>query len=185
MTITTKQTPSTLKLALMAAMAVASAGLASSSQAASATATASGTVVAPIAIAATGNLAFGSFAAGVGGTVTVSTSGVRATTGPVLMGSAPGSAARLHITGLAASTYSISHSGSTVLTNTTGTGNETMALAKFSDLTAGNATSGNATSGTLDASGAQSLYVGGALTVAASQVPGLYVGTVIATVEYN
>ncbi|MBC7453886.1 MAG: DUF4402 domain-containing protein [Massilia sp.] len=184
MTITTKQTPSTLKLALMAAMAVASVGLASSSQAASATATASGTVVSPIAIAAAGNLAFGSFAAGAGGTVTVSTSGVRATTGPVLMGTTS-SAARFNITGMAASTYSISHSGSAVLTNTTGAGGETMALAKFSDFTAGNATSGNPLTGTLDASGAQSLYVGGALSVAASQVPGLYVGTVIATVEYN
>ena len=180
MTITIKQTPSSLKLALLAAMAVVSAGVATSSQAASATATASGTVVTPITIAAAGNLAFGSFARGAGGSVTVSTSGVRATTGPILMGTATSSAARFNITGTAAATYSITHSGSTVLTNTTGTGGETMALAKFSDLTAG-----NATSGTLDAAGAQSLYVGGALTVAATQASGLYVGTVIATVEYN
>ena len=180
MTITIKQTPSSLKLALLAAMAVVSAGVATSSQAASATATASGTVVTPITIAAAGNLAFGSFARGAGGSVTVSTSGVRATTGPILMGTATSSAARFNINGTAAATYSITHSGSTVLTNTTGTGGETMALAKFSDLTAG-----NATSGTLDAAGAQSLYVGGALTVAATQASGLYVGTVIATVEYN
>ena len=185
MTITIKQTPSSLKLALLAAMAVVSAGVATSSQAASATATANGTVVTPITIAAAGNLAFGSFARGAGGSVTVSTSGVRATTGPILMGTATSSAARFNINGTAAATYSITHSGSTVLTNTTGTGGETMALAKFSDLTAGNATSGNATSGTLDAAGAQSLYVGGALTVAATQASGLYVGTVIATVEYN
>ncbi|MES2325043.1 MAG: DUF4402 domain-containing protein [Pseudomonadota bacterium] len=172
-----------LTLALFASIAAASL-LPSAAQAAQATATASGTVVTPIAITAAANLAFGSFAAGAGGTITVSTSGARTSSGVVALG-ASAAAARFDITGSASTTYSISHSGTAVLTNTTGGGGETMALAKFSDLTAGNATSGNVSSGTLDGAGAQSLFVGGTLTVGAAQVPGVYTGTVIATVEYN
>jgi len=40
------------------------------------------------------------------------------------------------------------------------------------------------TTGTLTA-GAQTIYVGGVLTVAANQPAGTYTGTVSATVEYN
>lgn len=182
MTTQFKQARLTRKLALIAAFGAC---VSAPGQAAQATATASGTVVSPIAIAAAANLAFGNFAPGAGGTVTVSTSGARTGSGTVLMGASTPTAARFNITGAASTTYSITHSGTTVLTNTTGTGAETMALAKFSDLTAGNATTGNAVSGTLDGAGAQSLYVGGTLSVGAAQVPGVYTGTVIATVEYN
>ena len=184
MTTTFKQAPSVFKQALMTAMVVCAAGVSIQSQAAQATAQASGTVVAPIAIAAVTNLAFGSFAPGAGGTVTISTSGLRSTTGPVLLTGGPGTAARFNITGVPNATYSISHSGTAVLTNTVGAG-ETMTLSKFSDLTAAGSTSGNPLVGTLDGGGAQSLYVGGALTVANNQVPGLYTGNVVATVEYN
>ena len=185
MTTPLKHPRLTRKLALVAAAAAFGACFSAPGLAAQATATASGTVVSPIAIAAAANLAFGNFAPGTGGSVTVSTSGVRAASGPVLMGAATPTAARFNITGAASTTYSITHSGTSVLTNTTGTGGETMALAKFSDLTAGNATSGTVTAGTLDGAGAQSLYVGGTLTVGSSQVAGIYTGTVIATVEYN
>jgi len=185
MTTPTMQPRLTSRLALMAALAALGACFSAPGHAAQATASASGTVVAPIAIAAAANLVFGNFAAGAGGSVTVSTSGVRAASGPVLMGVVAASAARFNITGAANTTYSITHGGTSVLTNTTGTGGETMALAKFSDLTAANTTSGNVAVGALDGSGAQSLYVGGTLTVAAAQVPGLYTGTVSATVEYN
>lgn len=174
----------TLTLA-MAALAAAGAVLSVPAQAAQATATASGTVVAPIAITVNTNLAFGSFAAGPGGTVTVSTSGVRAASGVTLVGGGTPSAARFDITGQASSTYSITHGGTAVLTNTTGVGAETMMLGKFSDLTGANATSGSVTSGVLDGAGTQSLYVGGTLNVGAAQAPGVYTGTVIATVEYN
>ena len=170
----------TLAMAAFAAAAVLSAP----AHAAQATATASGTVVAPIAIAVSTNLAFGSFTAGAAGNVTVSTSGARTTTGPILIGTGS-SAARFNITGQANATYSIVHTGTTVLTNTTGGGGETMALSKFSDLTGANATSGDVLAGLLDGTGAQSLYVGGSLSVGAGQVPGLYTGNVIATVEYN
>jgi spore coat protein U-like protein len=59
-----------------------------------------------------------------------------------------------------------------------------MALARISDLTAGDATSGEVTSGTLTG-GAQSIYLGGTLTVGETQVAGAYTGSVTATVEYN
>jgi hypothetical protein len=171
----------TFKLALIAATTAAGIGAVSLANAASASASASATVVTPIAIVASANLAFGSFAPGTGGTVTVDTGGARAASGPILTGAAPSSAARFNITGQAGLTYSIGHSGTTVLAN----GANTMTLTKFSDLAGVNGTSGSATSGTLDGSGAQSLFVGGTLAVAANQVAGLYNGTVIATVEYN
>jgi len=176
-----KHTPFILTLTLVAALSASS----NVAHAAQASANASGTVVAPIAISAAANLVFGSFAPGAGGTVTVSTSGVRQASGPILMGAATPGAARFNISGEAGSSYSITHSGSAVLTNTIGTGGETMILTKFSDLTGANATAGTAAAGTLDGAGTQSLYVGGTLTVGAAQAPGVYTGTVIATVEYN
>ena len=176
----------TLKLALISAFAFGAATVGGISAAAEATATASGTVIVPIAIAKTVDLSFGKFAPGAGGTITVSTSGDRTSSGVIMsaIGSSP-TAAKFDVTGDADATYSIAHSGTAVLTNTTGVGDETMTLTKFSDLTAGDATTGNVASGTLSAGGAQSIYVGGTLTVGAAQVPGVYTGTVIATVEYN
>lgn len=149
--------------------------------AATANANASATVIAPLAIAAASDLAFGSFAPGAGGSVTISTSGARSASGVLLLTSSA-SAARFNITGQPNATYTITHGGTPVLTNAA---SDTMALAKFSDLTAGNATSGNVAAGTLGAAGTQSLYVGGTLTVAAAQPAGVYTGDVIATVEYN
>ncbi len=138
-------------------------------------------MVTPIAIVAAADLVFGSFAPGAGGTVTVSNSGARTTSGAILMTGAASSAARFNITGEPSTTYSITHSGSATLTS----GANSMALAKTSDLTGANVTSGNVATGTLDGGGAQSLFVGGALTVGAAQAPGVYTGTVVATVEYN
>ena len=179
-------TQRTLKLALASAFAVAAATASINSTASNtATAAATASVIAPIAVTKATDLSFGKFAPGVGGSVTISTSGARTVTGviPSTIGSTL-SAAKFDVTGDASATYSITHSGSTVLTNTTGVGAETMTLAKFSDLTAGNAISGNVASGTLTG-GAESIYVGGSLTVAANQVPGSYTGTVTVLVEYN
>jgi spore coat protein U-like protein len=175
-----------IKLALASALALGGAAISGQSFAAADTAVATSTVIVPIAIAKVADLSFGKFAPGAGGTVTISTSGARTVSGviPSAIGSTL-SAARFNITGDADATYSISHSGTAVLTNTTGAGNETMALTKYSDLTAGNATSGTAAAGTLSAGGTQSIYVGGQLAVASTQVAGVYTGTVIVTVEYN
>lgn len=79
-----KHTPFILTLTLVAALS----GFGNGAHAAQASASASGTVVAPIAISAAANLVFGSFAPGAGGMVTVSTSGVRQASGPILMGAA-------------------------------------------------------------------------------------------------
>lgn len=176
-----KQARTFLKLALIVASTAAGVGSSSFANAAAATATATGTVVSPIAITVATNLAFGSFAPGAGGTVTVDTGGARAAAGPILMGAGASSAAKFDITGQAGLTYSIAHSGSTSLSN----GTDTMTLTKFSDLAGVNGNSGNVTAGTLNGLGAQSLYVGGTLTVAANQAAGVYTGNVIATVEYN
>ncbi|MDO8301294.1 DUF4402 domain-containing protein [Lacisediminimonas sp.] len=148
--------------------------------------TATGTVVAPIAITKATDLVFGKFAPGAGGTVTVSTSGTRTASGAILstVGSSP-TAAKFDVTGDNNATYSIAWGGVTALTNTTGVGAETMALTRISDLTGGGATTGEVTTGTLSASGAQSIYLGGVLTVAATQVAGVYTGNVTVTVEYN
>lgn len=169
------------KLALIAATTVAGAGFSPMTYAAQASASASGTVVAPIAITAVSPLSFGSFAAGPGGTVTVDTGGARSAVGAILVGSGPITAARFNITGQAGLTYSIGHSGSTELVN----GAASMTLTKLSDLSGLNGLSGNVGSGVLDGAGTQSLFVGGTLAVAANQTPGVYSGTVIATVEYN
>lgn len=151
--------------------------------AAAETTTATATVITPIAITKAADLVFGSFARGGGGTVTVSTSGARTASGTILstVGSTP-TAAQFDVTGEGTSTYSIDWSGVSVLTDSVST--ETMALTKTSDLTAGNAISGEVTSGTLTA-GAQSIYLGGVLTVGAAQAAGVYTGNVTVTVEYN
>ena len=56
---------------------------------------------------------------------------------------------------------------------------------RTSDLSAANTTSGEVATGTLNGSGAQSLFVGGTLTVAGNQAPGVYGGTLSASVDYN
>lgn len=170
--------------ALAAVIATGTFG-ASNSFAVGASTDASATVITPIAITKTADLVFGSFARGAGGTVTVSTSGARTASGTILstIGSTS-SAAKFDVTGDGASTYSITWSGDAELTTGGGGAGETMALARISDLAAGNATSGEVTSGVLTA-GEQSIYLGGTLTVDAAQVAGTYIGNVTATVEYN
>ncbi len=175
------RTASPFKLMLIAATTAAGVALSSGAAAADATASATGTVVSPIAIAVAANLAFGSFAPGAGGTVTVDTGGARAASGPILITASSASAARFNITGQAGLSYAIVHGGSTVLTN----GAATMTLTKFSDLAGVNGSSGTASSGTLNGAGTQSLFVGGTLDVDAGQATGLYSGIIIATVEYN
>ena len=152
--------------------------------AASDTAQASGTVIEPIAIVKSADLSFGEFAPGAGGTVTVSTSGARTNSGVILstIGSAP-TAARFDVTGEADATYSISITADAALSDGAA---GTMTLATFSDFTGADATSGDVQlgGGTLTA-GAQSIYVGGTLTVGASQTAGTYTGDIVVNVEYN
>ncbi|MEG3191193.1 DUF4402 domain-containing protein [Lysobacter sp. D1-1-M9] len=173
-----------MKTIVVSAIALSAAAFASTSIAAEATASGTGTVIKPIAIVKAVDLVFGEFAPGAGGSVTVSTSGARTATGAILstVGSSP-TAAKFDVTGEADATYSIAIAPSANLADTATTPN-TMALETFSDLTAGNAVTGNVATGTLTA-GAQSIYVGGKLTVGATQAAGTYSGNVKVTVEYN
>jgi hypothetical protein len=168
------------RITLVAVLAAAGLAIPGISLAASATASSSSTVVTPITITKSADLAFGKFAAGTGGTVTVSTSGARSVTGAVTGMSSTTTAAKFDVAGETGATYSITLSGTTVLTS----GSDTMAFAAISDLTGANSTSGTVPSGTLTA-GTQSIYVGGTLTVGSAQAPGTYTGTVIASVDYN
>lgn len=175
-----------LKLALASVFSLGAAALGANAYAASTTATATATVLVPIGITKATDLVFGSFAPGAGGSVTVSTSGARSATGAILSSiTATPSAARFNVTGGGASTYSISFTGTSTTLASTATPTDTMAFAPASDLTAGNATTGNVSAGTLTA-GAQSIYVGGVLTVGATQVAHAdYTGSVAVAVEYN
>ncbi|MFN3790515.1 DUF4402 domain-containing protein [Massilia sp.] len=166
----------------LAALALAISAAAGSAVAAVATATSTSTVIAPIKIEKAADLAFGSFAASATpGTVTVSTNGTRSATGGVTLMGSGATAAKFDVTGSGTLTYSISWVGSsTSLTS----GSDSMTFTRVADLTGGGAVTGDVTSGALTA-GAQSIYVGGVLTVGADQAAGNYSGTVSATVEYN
>jgi hypothetical protein len=169
-----------LKLAVLAlALCGASGAIAAPT---STSAQSSGTVITPIAIAKSADLAFGKFAAGTGGTVTVSTSGARTSTGVTVIASSTTTAAKFDVTGDKGATYAITIPASATLTS----GADTMTFALVSDLTGVGAITGTATSGALDGTtGKQSIYVGGVLTVAANQAAGSYAGTLSVGVEYN
>lgn len=169
------------KLALAASVAVLGAASAPSF-AASTTAQATANVLTPIAINKTADLVFGKFIASGAGSVTISTSGARTSTGVTEVAGITPAAATFDITGQASTTYSISTAGTSA--NLT-SGSDTMALALVSDLTGGGATSGTVASGTLSGGGAQTVYVGGVLTVGAAQPAGSYSGTISMAVDYN
>lgn len=172
-----------LTLALAAVFVFGSVAIGVNAYAAAATSTATSTVIAPIAITAPVVLSFGKFSSRLAGTIKVDPNNTITVTGGVLSGTgATATAARFDVTGDDSNTYSITHSGATNLTDgaTTAT---LMALTKVSALTAIASTT-NVDSGTLTA-GAQSIFVGGTLTVAANQKAGIYTGDVTVTVEYN
>ncbi len=164
----------------LAALALAVAVAAGSAHAASTTAASTSTVVTPINITQAADLSFGNFApSGVAGTVTVSPNNSRGVTGGVTGMAGGSTAAQFNVTGQGTSTYTINVVG-TPLTS----GGNSMAFTPITDLTASAITSGTVATGTLTA-GAQSIYVGGILTVGINQAPGSYAGTITATVEYN
>jgi hypothetical protein len=177
-----------LKLALMSAFAIAGATIGSTAGAVEGTAATSATVMVPMTITKSKDLTFGKFAVGAtGGTVVVDTDGGRSATGDVILptGSNTGlTAAKFDIGGEISATYAITYAAATPLTHTDAT--TTMVFGSvISNLTGAAGASAAVATGTLDSSGAQSLYIGGTLTVGGAQKPGVYAGVLKATVEYN
>ncbi|MFZ3042283.1 MAG: DUF4402 domain-containing protein [Thiobacillus sp.] len=163
-----------LKLALVSAFALGGAALGVNGHAASATGNATATVITPIAIANTADLAFGKFAASTGGTVVMSPAGTRTATGAVVLSTVtPGAAASFDVTGDNNATYAITLPATASIAS----GANTMTVDTF--------TSTPSATGTLSATGAETVTVGGTLTVASAQVAGAYTGTFDVTVEYN
>ncbi len=152
-------------------------------QTSTATANASATIVTPIAITKTTDLAFGKLAVGaVGGNVAISTAGVLSISGAGTTVAQPPSntgttsAAVFAVTGEANFTYAITLPADGAVTLSDGA-SHTMAVNGF--------TSNPATTGTLSGAGAETLNVGATLVVGDSQAPGNYTGTFSVTVAYN
>jgi hypothetical protein len=139
----------------------------------------SATVVTPIAITNTAALAFGKFTAGSGGTVVMSAAGVRSkTSGVVLLTGSAGGVSSFNVTGDANATYAITLPAAPALVTHTDT-ETTMSVGTFTNAAAAG------TLGTLSGLGAQTIRVGGTLTVANAQLAGVYSGTFAVAVEYN
>lgn len=164
----------------LAALALAIAG-SSSAIAATTTASATGTIISPINITKSADLVFGNLAASASaGTVTLTPgSGLTGDANVTTLTGVTPAAARFDVTGQAGLGYSIAITA-TALTS----GGNSMAFTPVSDLTASAKTSGLVTTGTLTG-GAQSIFVGGVLSVGADQAPGEYAGIITAVVNYN
>lgn len=134
------------------------------------------TALAQITITSQQDFAFGRFVAGNGGTVSVSVTGARSSTGDVfLIPSSDGLAAQFLVTGDADATYTIQLPANGAV-NLTGPGAD-MPLTDFISLPA--------TIGQLSAAGSQTLAVGATLTVNSAQLPGDYSGVFSVIVEYE
>ncbi len=156
---------------------------ATSAQAATGTGTATATILQQISVTSDRNLSFGAIAPGTSaGDVVVNNAGTRTSCGVtastgVCIGTT--TSANFNISGSAGNTVAITLPAAATtftLTNTTGTGAETMTLKSMT---------GSATTATLSASGAASFTMGGTLAVGANQVAGDYSGTFTVTVQYQ
>lgn len=122
-------------------------------------------------------LAFGRFAAGPGGSVTINPAGARTAGGGVALVGAGGSAARFTVSGDADAGYSITlpANGTVQLVNGAGQG---MAVNGFS--------SNPNTIGRLSpVGGTQAIAIGATLEVGANQPPGTYSASFSVSVDYN
>lgn len=150
------------------ALAIATAGLLSQP---------AGAQLLPLDIVYAQPLAFGSFVASSGGTITLSPSGGRTKSGGVVLAGPAGSysAARFDISGPAGSSYSISLPADGTVQLSSGT--QSMTLNAFTNDPGG--------TGTLPTSGKQALRVGARLDVGSNQSPGQYQGSFTVTVNYQ
>lgn len=121
-------------------------------------------------------LVFGSFAAGSGGTVTVSTSGTCSAGGSVIIVVPDCAAASFTVTGDPNFSYFIDLPADNFVT-LSGPGSD-MKITSFSS----NPAEAN---GLLSAGGSQNVSVGGTLTIGNGQAPGSYSGSFSVIVNYN
>lgn len=172
-----------LGTALASAVLLGGAGLSVGAHAVTGTSTASATVVTPISFTNPTTLAFGKFTKAAG-TVTITPAGNRSATGAnaLLITNSTHAAGQLDVLGEANATYSITLTGGNLSDGASPA--NTMALGSLT-AAASTATGTTITTGTLSGSGTQSLKIGGALTVGATQVSGTYTGTYSVALEYN
>jgi hypothetical protein len=168
-----------IRLACLTALIAGGMTVSTSTLAANDSAITSADIIAPIAITKVTDLAFGKYAAGTGGTVTMTTGGARSvSSGNVVLSVASShSTATFTVGGEPSTAYGITLPATVTLTNQTGVGGETMSV--------GTITSNPATNGLIAGGGTQTLAIGAILTVGNAQVPGNYTGSLSVTVEYN
>ncbi len=133
-------------------------------------ASAAATIVSPINLMKINDLSFGNISVNsYGGVVSISPAGTRSINGGITLPNTTGqvSPAAFSVSGMLGYTYSITLPSQVTITNTFGTGGETMMVDSFvSDPTS---------TGNLGTSGSQSLNIGATVHVAPNQVPGTYV----------
>lgn len=125
-------------------------------------------------------LSFGSFAAGTGGTVSVSAGGARTKSGSVILASQGGvaAAAQFTISGTPSASFTITlPADGTVFLSDGASGS--MALNGFTSNPPN-----TASAGLLSGGGTATISVGATLTVGSSQTPGSYSGNFSVTVNY-
>lgn len=131
-------------------------------------------------IVKTQDLAFGGFAAGSGGSVTISAAGSRTASGDITLltsgSSGQYNAASFDVAGTGLATYSISLPADNSVSLTNAQGNS-MSLTSFTSTPANN--------GQLSATGTQTLSVGATLVVGAVQPSGSYTGSFAVTVIFQ
>jgi len=179
------------KLTLLFAVVVIMAGFATRVMAQGATVAgvaAGAKIITPITLANTGGvgLNFGTMSVtAVPGTCVLLTDGSRTTTGGVNISAVAPLATNATFTvgGEPSVTYLVTFPTGATITVTKAVTLETMSIGSLTVLCT--STGADGTTGTLSGAGADAFVVGGTLTVAGSQVAGVYSGTFSVNVDYN
>jgi Mat/Ecp fimbriae major subunit len=157
-----------------AVIAAAIFGLSAHAQAATATASATATILAPVQLTKTADLAFATIVTGsAADTVIVSSAGARSC-GSNLTCSGAVAAAAFNVAGSASTSYAITLPGTVTISS----GTNNMSVGTFTSSKAGNVS-------TLNSSGADSFTIGATLSVGANQAAGSYSGSFSVAVDYN
>ena len=145
-------------------------------QAASETASVAANIVVTITLTNRSGMAFGDISSGnTPGTVVLSPSGSRQTTGGANINATVASgAAVFDVEGLSNSTYSITLPETVILNES---GGDNMVVDNFASIPQA--------TGLTNAGGQQSLFIGATLNVGGNQTFGSYTGTMSVTIEYN